>query len=135
MKVKLLYCAFLFQLFSLYTQADEGMWMPHQLKSREASMKERGLKIPVEDIYSESGASLKDAVVQFGSGCTGEIISNEGLVLTNHHCGFSQIQSLSTMEHNYVENGYWALDHSKEIQCPGLTVTFIVRIENVTDKI
>jgi hypothetical protein len=135
MKFRILYCAFLFVILSQSNYADEGMWMPHQLKSREASMKERGLKIPVEDIYSELNPSLKDAVVLFGSGCTGEVISNEGLVLTNHHCGFSQIQSLSTLEHNYVQNGFWALDKSQELPCPGLTVTFIVKIINVTDRI
>src|SRR5687768_6692068 len=122
-------------LFPFLTLADEGMWMPHQLKGREAIMKERGLLIPIEEIYSETSTSLKDAVVQFGSGCTGEIISDKGLVLTNHHCGYSQIQSLSTMEKNYVENGFWALDMTQEIPCPGLSVTFVVRIENVTDQV
>ena len=135
MKFRIFYCTFLLAFHSFYTHADEGMWMPNQLKGREAFMKELGLKIPVEEIYSETNSSLKDAVVLFGSGCTGEIISNKGLVLTNHHCGFSQIQSLSTMEHNYVQDGYWALDQANELPCPGLTVTFIVRIENVTDKI
>lgn len=115
--------------------ADEGMWMPNQLKKRESAMKALGLKIPVEDIYSEEGVSLKDAVVQFGGGCTGEIISSQGLVLTNHHCGFSQIQSLSTIENNLVENGYWAKDKTQELPCPGLTVTFIERIEDVSEKI
>jgi len=117
------------------SSADEGMWMPNQLKKKEAAMQQRGLKIPVEEIYSEENVSLKDAVVQFGGGCTGEVISNRGLVLTNHHCGFSQIQAHSTIEHNYVENGFWAKEQSQEIPCAGLTVTFIISIENVTDKI
>jgi hypothetical protein len=135
MKCRIINWFLIFILSSATASADEGMWMPGQLKRREASMKERGLNIPVEEIYSETNASLKDAVVLFGSGCTGEIISDQGLVLTNHHCGFSQIQSLSTIDHNYVKDGYWSLDKSQEIPCPGLTVTFIVRIENVTDKI
>ena len=115
--------------------ADEGMWMPNQLKKKEAAMREIGLRIPVEEIYSEENTSLKDAVVLFGGGCTGEIISNQGLVLTNHHCGFSQIQSLSSIGNNYVENGFWAKNKSDELPCPGLTVTFIVRIENVTEQV
>jgi len=135
MNLRFYYCSLLITTTFFSTRADEGMWMPHQLKSREASMKERGLKIPVEEIYSESGSSLKDAVVLFGGGCTGEIISDQGLLLTNHHCGYSQIQSLSTLENNYVENGFWSHDKSQELPCPGLTVTFIVKIINVTDRI
>ncbi len=98
-------------------------------------MKALGLQIPIEEIYSEEKASIKDAVVQFGGGCTGEVISNRGLVLTNHHCGYSQVQSLSTMEYNYVKNGFWAKDNAQELPCPGLTVTFIISIQNVTEKI
>jgi hypothetical protein len=133
--MKKLFYSFLILSFPHFAFSDEGMWMPNQLKKKEADMKERGLNIPVEEIYSESNVSLKDAVVLFGGGCTGEIISNQGLVLTNHHCGFSQIQSHSSLEHNYVENGFWAKDKSQEIPCPGLTVTFVVRIENVTEQI
>ncbi len=120
---------------SFYSLADEGMWMPDRLKKKEAVMKAAGLKIPVEEIYSEINPSLKDAVVLFGGGCTGAIISNKGLVLTNHHCGYSQVHSLSTLEHNYVKNGFWAKSISEELPCPGLSVTFIVHIENVTEKI
>src|SRR6185503_20015027 len=116
-------------------RADEGMWMPLQFKQKEADLKARGLQIPVEDIFSNDSPSLKDAIVQFGAGCTGEIVSAEGLILTNYHCGRSQIQSLSTMEHNYVKNGYWSKNKGEELPCPGLTVTSIVKIENVTSKI
>ena len=122
-------------LYSFSCFADEGMWMPNQLKKKEAAMKALGLQIPVEEIYSEEIVSLKDAIIQFGGGCSGEVISNTGLVLTNHHCGYSQVQSLSTMEHNYVKDGFWAMNKSQELPCPGLTVTFIVSIKNVTEKI
>lgn len=115
--------------------ADEGMWMPNQLKKKEAAMKALGLQIPVEEIYSEENVSLKDAIVQFGGGCSGEVISNSGLVLTNHHCGYSQVQSLSTMEHNYVKDGFWAMNKSQELPCPGLNVTFIISIQDVTEKV
>src|SRR5689334_19329236 len=125
----------LLSCFPLLLLAEEGMWMPNQLQKKEAEMKQLGLRIPVEEIYSEVNVSLKDAVVLFGGGCTGEIISNQGLVLTNHHCGFSQIQSKSTMEHNYVQDGFWAKSKKDELPCPGLTVTFTVRIENVTENI
>ncbi|MEO8086850.1 MAG: S46 family peptidase, partial [Bacteroidota bacterium] len=135
MKNRLRYLVLAFFLSSQFSFADEGMWMPNQLKKKETAMKALGLRIPVEEIYSEENASLKDAVVLFGGGCTGEIISSKGLVLTNHHCGFSQVQSLSTLEHNYVENGYWAKEKNQELRCPGLTVTFTIRIENVTEKV
>jgi len=122
-------------LSSTSSFADEGMWTPLQLKQKEAALKARGLKIPVEEIFSNDSISLKDAIVQFGGGCTGEVVSDQGLVLTNHHCGFSQIQSLSTVAHDYLKNGYWAKNKSDELPCPGLTVTFVVKIENVTDRI
>src|SRR5262245_48386854 len=95
-------------LYSSICIAYEGMWMPLQLKQKEDDLKARGLLLPVEDIFSNDSTSLKDAVVQFGGGCTGEVVSGQGLVLTNHHCGFSQIQSLSTVAHDYLKNGYWA---------------------------
>ncbi|MCX6275823.1 MAG: S46 family peptidase [Bacteroidetes bacterium] len=122
-------------LYSFSGYADEGMWMPNQLKKKEVAMRSLGLQIPVEEIYSEENISLKDAIVQFGGGCSGEIISNAGLVLTNHHCGYSQVQSLSTMEHNYVKDGFWAMNKSQELPCPGLTVTFIISIQDVTEKV
>lgn len=116
--------------------ADEGMWIPLLLKQlNETTMKERGMKFSADDIYNINKSSMKDAVVLFGGGCTGEIISDKGLLLTNHHCGFSQIQSHSTLEKNYLKNGFWAYTQEEELACPGLTVTFIVRIEDVTAQI
>lgn len=114
---------------------DEGMWLLHLLKLvNEQDMRAKGLKLTAEDIYSVNKASLKDAVVQFGGGCTGEMISSEGLLLTNHHCGRGQIQSHSSVEKDYLKNGFWAMNRQEELACPGLTVTFIIRIEDVTAK-
>lgn len=116
--------------------AEEGMWLPHLLKQlNEADMQAKGMKMSAEDIYSINKSSLKDAVISFGGFCTGEIISNKGLILTNHHCGFRQIQFHSSVEKDYITNGFWAMNLNEELPCPGLTATFIVRIENVTDKI
>lgn len=119
-----------------YSIADEGMWLPVFLKQlNEEAMIKKGLKIPVEKIYNVNQSSLKDAVVLFGGGCTGEIISDKGLVLTNHHCGFGSIQSLSSVERDYITNGYWAMNAEDELPSPGLTVTFIIRIEDVSEII
>lgn len=121
-------------LFLSAVSADEGMWMLHLLKQQKlAEMQAMGLKLQDVDIYNPTGNSLKDAVVQFGRGCTGEVVSSQGLVLTNHHCGYSQIQSHSTLENNYLETGFWALSQKEELPNPGLTVTFIEKIEDVTD--
>ena len=123
-----------FIVFSLH--ADEGMWMLHLLKQQKhADMKKLGLKLDAYDIYNPDGSSLKDAVVQFGRGCTGEVISSQGLVLTNHHCGYGQIQNHSTLENNYLENGFWAMSKAEELPNPGLTVTFIDKIYDVTDYV
>lgn len=117
-------------------RADEGMWLPFLLKQlNEEAMIKKGLKIPVTDIYSDSQTSLKDAVVIFGGGCTGEVISSTGLVLTNHHCGYGAIQALSSVEKDYLTHGYWAMNQSDELPCSGLTITFIVSIEEVTDAV
>ncbi len=115
--------------------AKEGMWLPPTLKSREADMKEMGLEIPIEKIYNPDGTGLNNAVVLFGGGCTGEIISAKGLLLTNHHCGYGTVQGLSSKEKDYFANGFWAMNNSEELPCPGLTVTFIRKMENVTDLI
>ena len=116
-------------------KADEGMWMlPTLKKMNQADMKKLGLKISAKDIYNEKKASLKDAVVHFGGGCTAEIISERGLLVTNHHCGYSSIQGLSTPEHNYLEDGYWAMSLDEEIPVPGLTVTFLQSMTDVTGK-
>lgn len=116
--------------------ADEGMWMPNLLKYQKLNeMKRMGLQLEDYDIYNPDGTSLKDAVVQFGRGCTGEVISSMGLVLTNHHCGYGQIQSHSSLEDNLLDNGFWANSFSEELPNPGLTVTFIERIDDVTDYV
>lgn len=118
------------------TKADEGMWLPVLLKQlNEADMQSKGMKLSAEDIFSINKTSMKDAVVLFGGGCTGEIISDKGLLLTNHHCGFSQINGLSTLEKNYLRDGFWAKSTEEELPCPGLTVTFIINMIDVTDKI
>jgi hypothetical protein len=127
-------CALLITPFNLL--ADEGMWLPLLLKQlNEKKMQSAGLKISAEDIYSVNRSSLKDAVVLFGRGCTGEIISNEGLLITNHHCGFSQIQDHSTVENDYLKNGFWAKTKENEIANPGLSVSFLIRMEDVTEAI
>ena len=98
-------------------------------------MKSLGMKISAKDIYNINSGSLKDAIVSFGGFCTGEVISNKGLVLTNHHCGFDAVQNHSTLEHNYIRDGFWAMSNSEELPNPGLFVTFIVRIEDVTKQV
>ena len=115
------------------TFADEGMWMlPLLQKMNAKAMKELGCKLSPKEIYDINNSSLKDAVVQFGGGCTGEIISPEGLLLTNHHCGYSNIQKLSSVEHDYLKYGYWAMNHKEELPCEGLTVTFLQSMQDVT---
>ncbi len=114
-----------------YLKADEGMWIPLLLKKNIAEMQKLGLKLTAEDIYSINHSSLKDAVVIFGGGCTGEIVSPEGLLFTNHHCGFSSIQKESTVEHDYLKNGFWAYNKSEEIPIDGLSVKFLIRMEDV----
>lgn len=117
-------------------RADEGMWLlPLLEKLNVGTMTEMGLKLTAEDIYSINQASLKDAIVIFGGGCTAEIVSPEGLLLTNHHCGYGQIQNHSTLEHDYLNEGFWAMSKAEELPNPGLTVTFLVRIEDVTPRV
>jgi hypothetical protein len=114
-------------------RADEGMWMlPLIQKLNSKKMSEMGFKLSAKDIYDINNTSLKDAVLSFGGGCTAEIISKEGLVLTNHHCGYGTIQRLSTVEHDYLQNGFWALSRDQELQAKGLTVTFLDHFEDVT---
>lgn len=116
--------------------ADEGMWLPIFLKQlNEDAMVKKGLQIPVDEIYNVNKSSLKDAVVLFGGGCTGELISDKGLLLTNHHCGYGSIQSLSSVDKDYLTDGYWSMQQQDELRCPGLTVTFIIRIEDVSEVI
>ena len=116
-------------------KADEGMWLPALISQRITDMQAKGLKLSAEDIYSVNQASLKDAVVLFGSGCTGELVSDEGLLFTNHHCGYGYIQKHSSVEHDYLKDGFWALNRSQELPNPGLTVRFLERMEDVTDLV
>ncbi|GAB4285943.1 MAG: S46 family peptidase [Marinilabiliales bacterium] len=121
---------------SLISFADGGMWIPILLKKYNIEdMQKKGFRLTAEDIYSINHSSMKDGVVIFGGGCTGELISDKGLIITNHHCGYAQIQQHSTIEHDYLTDGYWAKDYSEELANPGLTVTFLVRMEDVTDKV
>ncbi len=114
--------------------AGEGMWLPIFLKSlNEAEMQELGMKISAEDIYSVNKSSLKDAVVHFGGFCTGEIISDQGLILTNHHCGYGNIQAHSSIDNNLLKDGFWAKSFEEELTNPGLFVTFIDRIDDVSE--
>ena len=115
--------------------ADKGMWLPSLISSRISDMKSKGFKLSAEDIYSINKASMKDAVVLFDGGCTGEIISEKGLLLTNHHCGYDAIQAHSTVEHDYLTDGFWAMNHEEELPCPGLKVHILVRMEEVTDRL
>jgi hypothetical protein len=119
--------------FQVSLKADEGMWLlPLLQKLNIDSMHTLGLKLSAEDIYSINHSSLKDAIVIFGGGCTGEIVSEEGLLLTNHHCGYDAIQNHSTVEHNYLEDGFWAMERKEELPNPKLSVTFLVRVEDVS---
>lgn len=121
---------------SLAGYADEGMWMLTDLKKQNAAvMQDLGLDINIDKVYCPDSISLKDAVVHFGGGCTGEVISAEGLVLTNHHCGYQYIQQHSAVEHDYLTDGFWAMSREQELPCEGLTITFIDRILDVTDYV
>ena len=117
-------------------QAKEGMWIPILLeKYNFAEMQQMGFKLTVQDIYDVNNASMKDAVVIFGGGCTGELISNDGLLITNHHCGLGQVQRHSSVEHDYLTNGFWAMNKGEELPNPGLTVSFLEYMEDVTEKV
>lgn len=120
----------------LSAHATEGMWLPQLLnRLNEKEMKGMGMKISAADIYSLNKGSLKDAIVSFGGFCTGEIISSQGLLLTNHHCGYDAIQKHTTLQNNYLDNGFWARNKQEELANPGLTATFIVRIEDITQPV
>lgn len=122
--------------FTLAGHADEGMWMLTDLKKQNAAvMYDLGLDISIDKVYSPDSISLKDAVVHFGGGCTGEVISSEGLVLTNHHCGYGYIQQHSSVEHDYLTDGFWAMTREQELPCSGLTITFIDKIMDVTSYV
>lgn len=139
-KFILLFVTYNFLTFNFLTfnslKADEGMWLPIFLKAmNEADMQSKGLKLSAEDIYSINKSSLKDAIVHFGGGCTAEIISDQGLMFTNHHCGYGQIQTHSTVENDLLTNGFWAKSNAEELPNPGLTATIIVRMEDVTNVV
>ena len=122
-------------LVSLGASAKEGMWIPTLLQALEGDMQAMGLRLSAEDIYSVNHSSLKDAVVHFGGGCTAEMVSSEGLLLTNHHCGYSQIQYHSSVEKDYLKHGFWAMSRMEELPNPGLTATFIDRIHDVSTRV
>ena len=122
-------------LSSVMAFAGEGMWIPMLLQYNEKEMQEMGMRITADDIYSINHSSLKDAIVLFGGGCTGEIVSDYGLLLTNHHCGFDWIQKHSSVEHDYLTDGFWAMDRSQELPCPGLSVIFLREMRDVTQKV
>jgi hypothetical protein len=116
-------------------KAGEGMWIPMLLQYNEKEMQEMGMRISAEDIYSINHSSLKDAIVLFGGGCTGEIVSDYGLLLTNHHCGYDYIQQHSSVEHDYLTDGFWAMNRGEELPCPGLSVIFLREMRDVTEKV
>jgi len=134
MKKSLLF-TLLFAAIIGFARADGGMWIPLYLSQNEAEMQQLGFHLTADDIYSINHNSMKDAIVLFGSGCTAELISSQGLLLTNHHCGYSYVQSHSTMEHNYLRDGFWAKSMQEEIPMEGLTVTFLVYMEDVTEQV
>ncbi len=131
---KLIICAIACITFTTAT-ADEGMWLPSLIKERVKDMRKKGFKLKADDVYSTTKPSLKDAVMQFGGGCTGEFVSAEGLLLTNHHCGYASIQKLSSVEHDYLTDGYWAKSRAEELHVPGLTISILEKMEDVTDRI
>ncbi len=122
-------------LTSAMAFAGEGMWIPMLLQYNEKEMQEMGMRITADDIYSINHSSLKDAIVLFGGGCTGEIVSDYGLLFTNHHCGYDWIQRHSSVEHDYLTDGFWAYDRSQELPCPGLTVTILREMRDVTEQV
>lgn len=135
MKIKIYFALFAVLAFGSMVKADEGMWLLQLMKQQNSIdlMKKQGLKLDAEALYNPNGVSLKDAVGIFGGGCTGEIISPEGLILTNHHCGYASIQQHSSVEHDYLTDGFWAKNRNEELPTPGLKFQFIERIEDITD--
>lgn len=133
--LKALFSAAAFTFAAANISADEGMWLPSLISQRIEDMKAKGFRLDAEDIYSINQASLKDAVVLFNGGCTGEIISDKGLLLTNHHCGYGAIQKHSSVEHDYLKDGFWAMSMDEELPNEGLWVSFLVRMDDVTDEV
>ncbi len=122
-------------VFALPAMADEGMWLPSQIEGQVAQMRRQGFKLKADDLYSTEKPALSDAIVLFDGGCTGAIVSDEGLLLTNHHCGYDQIQRHSSVANDYLTNGFWAMNKSEELPNPGLEVCILQRMENVTDAV
>lgn len=136
-KIKLSILTVFLLSFSIFAKADEGMWLLQLMKEQHSidMMKKQGLKLEANDLYNPNGVSLKDAVGIFGGGCTGELISPEGLILTNHHCGYSAIQQHSSVENDYLTDGFWAMTREQELPTPNLKFTFIERIEDITELV
>ncbi|MCX6281006.1 MAG: S46 family peptidase [Bacteroidetes bacterium] len=135
MKNRLIFFLIILNLISFHGIAEEGMWPPILLGKRISDMQKLGLNIGADDIYSINHSSLKDAIVQFGGGCTGVLVSENGLLLTNHHCGFGSVQRHSSIEHDYLTNGFWARSMEEELPNQGLSVTFLIRMEDVTSRV
>lgn len=134
--MRLLFIIIIFSATVTHLFAKEGMWIPSLLqKYNIEEMSQMGFKLTAKDVYDVNNASMKDAVVLFGSGCTGGVISAEGLMITNHHCGFGEIQQHSSVEHDYLTNGFWAMNKSEELVNPGLTVRFLVKMDDITDQV
>ena len=122
-------------LFAGGMRADEGMWLPNLIGQQKLrDMQEKGFQLTAQDLYDINNSSLKDAIVRFGGGCTGELVSGDGLLLTNHHCGYGYIQKHSSLSHDYLTHGFWAMNRQQELPNPGLKVTFLVRMEDVTKE-
>ena len=134
-RLKIYLCALVALAMTGSARADEGMWLLQLMQQQHSidMMKKQGLLLEANELYNPNGVSLKDAVGIFGGGCTGEIISPEGLILTNHHCGYDAIQQHSSVEHDYLTDGFWATSKEKELPTPGLKFTFIERIVDITD--
>ena len=134
--MKRIFLLLTFMLSFVQLRADEGMWLMTMIKRLNGvDLKKQGLKLTPEEIYSVNNSSLKDAIVQFGGGCTAEMVSKEGLLFTNHHCGYGQIAALSTPEKDHLTNGFWAMKKSEELPSKGLSVRFLVRMDDVTKRI
>ena len=128
----------LLALFSLtVARADEGMWLLKLMQEQHLadSLRKAGLQLAPEALYSDNSPSLRDVVGRFGGGCTGEVVSPDGLIFTNNHCGFSFVHEMSDLKHNYLQNGFFAKSRAEELPVPGLTFTFVVRIDDVTARV
>src|SRR5258708_20774473 len=133
---KFLFTIALLFLLVIRSLADEGMWLPLLMGQQVYNdMVKKGLKLTKEQLYSINKASLRDAIIIFGGGCTGEIVSPEGLIFTNHHCGYDVIASASTVDHNYLRDGFYARSGSEEIMAEGLSLQFLLRIDDFTKEV